>query len=192
MKPCLILGNGPSLNDLPTHDLQYLPSYGCNFIHVQPTYFICVDHDVMAKHPAQIIDRAAQADKCYLLAAHKAEGLAPALFALPNVQLVEKDTASFRAEQFITGRTATYVALKLAYYAGYDEIHLWGVDHNPEWTHFVESYPPGPIPPGYPRRMAMLDMEVHFQLAANVYARAGRTIINHSHPSKLDTIFRRA
>jgi hypothetical protein len=37
----------------------------------------------------------------------------------------------------------------------------------------------------------MAVMEWHYQLAANIYARAGREIINHSNPSRLDAIFRR-
>jgi hypothetical protein len=192
MKPCLILGNGPSLNDLPTHDLQFMPSYGSNFIHVQPTYYICIDQKLLTERPMEILARAQGAEIAYLLAEHKDIPAAAPLYALPNVQLVERDRGSFKAERYITGRNCTYVALKLAYYAGFDLIHLWGVDHDEAWTHFTPNYPPDPIPQGAPRRQVMRSMEDHYQLAANVYARAGRTILNHSHPSALDKIFRRA
>ena len=42
---------------------------------------------------------------------------------------------------------------------------------------------------GMPR---MLGMEWHYALAARVYKAAGRRIINHSNPSRLDAIFERA
>jgi hypothetical protein len=185
MKPCLILGNGPSLNDLPDDVFASMPSFGCNYIDRQPTYFICIDKYILTNHVEGIREHVVGAKIAYL------SGLlqnSSDLYRLSNVKLVNKDTQTFRVEEFMSGFTATYVALKIAYYAGFYEVHLWGVDHSPDWEHFKADYPmPGPV---HNKRREV--MENHYQLAANVYTRAGRQIINHSHPSKLDMIFMRA
>jgi hypothetical protein len=109
------------------------------------------------------------------------------LYDFSNVTLIEKDESAFRTEKFMSGFTSVYVALKCAYYLAYEEVHLYGVDHSPAWEHYKADYPTGRT-----TRARMAVMEWHYQLAANIYARAGREIINHSNPSRLDAIFRRA
>ena len=187
MKPCIILGNGPSLNDLPADVFASMPSFGCNYIDRQPTYYVCVDRDILTNHVEEIRPLVAGARIAYLsgLIFDEFKG---DIFDLPYVKLVYKDTESFKDEEFMSGMTAAYVALKMAYYAGFDCIHLWGVDMDPAWTHYKPDYHQGGVTNAQ-RRAVML---THYQLAANIYARAGRTIINHSHKSALDKIFRRA
>ena len=184
MKPCLILGNGPSFNEMPAGVLESMPSFGMNYCGFQPTFYVCIDDDILRNHVEEIYPIAAAAEISYLSGLH--EGTSK-LYELPYVRLVTKDTQSFRDEQYLSGFTATYVALKLAYYAGFGEVYLWGVDHSPDWKHYKGDYPAG-----HTTAARMRVMEAHYRLAANIYARAGRTIINHSHPSKLDSIFRRA
>ncbi|MCZ2122249.1 MAG: hypothetical protein LC108_08305, partial [Anaerolineales bacterium] len=82
----------------------------------------------------------------------------------------------------------TYVCLKLAYYMGFETVHLYGVDHSPDWSHYRADYPRGDM---LRRRARMAEMEYHYRLAQKVYNQAGKRIINHSHPSKLDAIFER-
>jgi len=102
--------------------------------------------------------------------------------------LLTKDTKAFKAERYFSGMTVVYVALKMAYYLGFETVHLWGVDFSKEWDHYRGDYPP----PTNPARDAlMVEMRWHYQLAADVYNRSGRRIINHSYPSKLDAIFER-
>ena len=102
--------------------------------------------------------------------------------------MVRKDTQVFSKERYFSGMIVTYVALKLAYYFGFETVHLWGVDHSPIWDHYRADYPPGDVA----RRAALMEeMEYHYALAAKVYNHAGRRIINHSHPSNLDAIFER-
>ena len=192
MKACLIIGNGPSANDVPVHDLASMPSYGMNFCKLQPMYYVCVDSRVLTEFPHLIRPLVEGAEIAYLSAKH-AGGTRPGhignLYDLPNVQLVWRDHGSFAAERYMSGMTATYVCLKLAYYAGFTEVHLWGVDHSEDWAHYREDYPQDQAAT---RRERMKLMEWHYQLCMNVYARAGRSIVNHSAPSKLDMIFRRA
>jgi hypothetical protein len=179
----IICGNGPSALEMPANPA--VPTFGMNYCPFQPTYYVCVDTDVLLSHWDDIYLLALGAEVAYLSGKHVGSSK---LYDLRNVELVYKDQQAFRAERFMSGLTAAYVALKLAYYAGFDEVHLWGIDHSPGWEHYRPDYP-APAP-DIEYRMAI--MREHFQLAAGVYARAGRRIINHSRPSKLDAIFERA
>lgn len=185
MKKCLILGNGESLNELPRGVLASLPSFGVNYAKYQPTFYVCVDHDVLTKQWRNVYSLAKHAEVAYL--AQKELGSSK-LYDLPNVELVTHDRDAFHLEHYFSGLTVVYVALKIAYYAGFDEVHLYGVDHSPDWKHFRPDYPAGDV---VNRERRMEEMVYHYQLAANVYNKAGKAIINHSRPSKLDAIFQR-
>lgn len=183
--PCLIFGNGPSLNRMPLNMLAEMQSFGMNYCPHQPTYYICVDTDVLTNHAEEIRPLVTGAKIAYLSGLHVG---VDSFYNCDNVQLVEKDKQSFKAEQFFTGFTAAYVALKIAYYMGFDQVHLYGIDHSADWAHYRPGYPSGA--PDRARRMRV--METHYMLASSVYARAGREIINHSNPSALDKIFQRS
>lgn len=185
LKECLILGNGKSLLDVPEFMLATYPSFGVNYCFYQPNFYVCVDHDILTAHWEEIYHFAKAADFAFLAA--KEKGISP-LYELPQVCLVTHDKSAFKAEHFFSGMTVTYVALKMAYYLGFETVHLWGVDHSPAWDHYRGDYPAGDIP----RRAALMaEMEYHYALAAKVYNSAGRRIINHSFPSNLDAIFER-
>lgn len=185
MKKCVILGNGPSLNEMPQELLLQMDSFGANYCPYQPTYYVCVDTDILLNHWIELYPRAAGAKKCFLSERHR--GSSP-LYTMPGVELVTHDKDAFVDEHFFTGLTVTYVALKCAFYMGYDRVDLWGVDHSPAWDHYRADYPNGDIEH---RAQRMQVMEYHYALAAKVYNQSGRQIINHSRPSKLDAIFPR-
>lgn len=185
LKECLILGNGKSLLELPESMLNTYPSFGVNYCLWQPNFYVCVDHDILTKHWFDIYDFVRNADFAFLPA--KDKGTSP-LYDLDNVCLVTNDRRTFKEERFFSGMTVTYVCLKLAYYMGFETVHLYGVDHSPTWDHYRKDYPPGDVD----RRAAlMVEMEYHYRLAQKVYNQAGRRIINHSQPSNLDAIFQR-
>jgi hypothetical protein len=178
------MGNGQSLNDIPESCFS-IPMFGVNYCPHYPMYYVCVDRDILTVHHAKIYDLAKRAKIAYL--AEKERGSSN-LYDLPNVQLITHDKEAFHLEHYFSGLTVTYVALKCAYYAGFEEVHLWGVDHSADWAHYKKDYPPGDLD----RRVwRMAEMEYHYRLAASVYNKAGRRIVNHSRPSKLDTIFQR-
>ena len=185
LKECLILGNGKSLLDVPEFMLSTYPSFGVNYCLHQPNFYVCVDHDILTNHWNEIYTFAKDADFAFLSA--KEKGTSP-LYELPQARLITKDKTAFREERFFSGMTVTYVALKLAYYFGFETVHLYGVDHSPTWDHYYPGYPSGNVD----RRAALMtEMEYHYRLAQKVYNQAGRRIINHSYPSKLDAIFER-
>lgn len=181
MKKCIILGNG--LSALSAEIDLVIPVFGMNYAPMQPDYYVCIDTDILLNHSEEIYPLAAGAKTTYLSSYHDKSSK---LYDLPNVRLVNKDMVSFKAEQFMSGFTCAYVALKCAYYMGFDEVHLWGIDHSPNWEHYRNDYPPTQT-----TIARMMVMEWHYKLAAQVYARAGRRIFNHSNPSRLDAIFQR-
>lgn len=185
MKKCIIMGNGPSLNEMPPDQFISMPSWGVNYCPHRCAYYVCVDHAILTRHHEKVYLLAKQAKFAYL--AQKEYG-SSSLYDLPNVRLVGKDVGKFHEEHYFSGLTVVYVALKMAYYAGFEEVHLWGVDHSPDWKHYRDDYPQGDVDR---RAWRMAEMEYHYALAQKVYNNAGRVIINHSHPSKLDAIFQR-
>jgi len=185
VKKCLILGNGESLNELPRGVLASLPSFGVNYAKYQPTYYVCVDHDVLTKQWRNVYSLAKHAEVAYL--AQKELGSSK-LYDLPNVELVTHDRDAFHLEHYFSGLTVVYVALKIAFYSDFDTVYLWGVDFNKEWSHFRPDYPAGDVAR---REYLMNEMFYHLELAANVYEAAGKRIVNYSHRSRLDEIFER-
>lgn len=185
MKQCVIMGNGPSLNEIPVSVLDQIPSFGVNYTPHQPTYFVCVDQTILLDHWKEIYDHAKNAKMAFLSA--KMRGSSE-LYDLTNVRLISIDTNAFKEEKYFSGMTVVYVCLKVAYYLGFEEVHLWGVDHSADWRHYRDDYPPGDTD----RRQWRMDwMEYHYRLAQKVYNQAGRRIVNYSHPSALDEIFER-
>lgn len=186
MKKCIIMGNGESLNEMPPALFASMPSFGVNYCPYFPDFYVCVDHEILTQHHARIYHLAERADIAYL--AQKEKG-SSSLYELPNVKLVTHDRDAFITEKYFSGVSVVYVALKIAYYAGYEEVHLWGVDHSPDWKHYSANYYEGAH--AIPSAAKMAGAEYHYAIAQRVYNKAGRVIINHSHPSKLDAIFPR-
>jgi len=188
-KIAVVMGNGKSLLDMPAHPHD---TFGTNYIKlagIQPTYYVCVDSRILLSDAEEIYETAKNAKIAFLSDRHGNENEnTKKLYALPNVQLVHKDKKEFAESVTMTGGTATYVALKMAFYLGYDTVYLYGVDHNVEWDHFSDSYPREA-----PRALGarMNNMLAHYKLANDVYKKHGRRIINFSKPSELDKIFDR-
>jgi hypothetical protein len=157
-----------------------------NYAGFQPDYYVCIDSDILTKNILEVSHVILNSKIAFISGLCEVEK--SVIGKLPNMQFVYKDTRSFNAEQYMSGFTAAYVALKMAYYMGYTEVHLYGIDHSLDWAHYKADYPKGAADRA--RRMGV--MEWHYQLAANVYARAGRRIINHSNNSALDKIFARS
>ncbi len=185
MKKVLIMGNGASLNDMPLDLLLQMDSFGVNYCKYQPTYYVCVDTTILTVYWKRVYPIAEAAHVAFLSLKHGGES---PLYELPHVQMVTHDKGAFLGEHYFSGLTVTYVALKMAFYLGYEEVHLYGVDHSADWSHYRPDYPPGDTDR---RAWRMAEMRWHYQHAMNVYKKAGKRIINHSHPSKLDEIFER-
>jgi hypothetical protein len=181
---CFILGNGPSLADVDLSRLEDEVTFGSNRIYLSgfiPNYYACVNPLVLAQFQDEI------------------DAMETVKF-LPNDPL---DT-SLREPMFSSpegpiweGHTVTYVLLQLAYYMGFDEVILLGVDHNygevlqpnmevvatgADEHHFSSSY----FSDGTRWHTPDLPMsEMAYSLAKFHYEKAGRKIINASGRTKL-------
>jgi len=198
----IIIGNGKSLESVPKEFLNVFPTFGINLINrlpYTPTYFVCVDSDVLKEYAREIYPVASEANYAFLLDRHYPEsrnfpGLAE-LYSLDNSRLIvfkqpfRKNSFNLRfpGEYWITGGTGSYVALKLAFTMGFSTILLVGMDHESEWRHFDDDYPKG-FPTDWVR---MLQQRYHLELANGYFQKAGKRIVNLSPKSDLDKIFER-
>ena len=185
----VIMGNGPSLKDIPKDFLTGYITFGMNFINrlpYAPTYYVCIDSEVLKYSPYEIFSVCKAAELAFL------SSYVPdtdnwhlrRLRALPNHVAVGENTFWFRTEIYMSGNTGVYVALKIAYEMGFQRVLLVGVDHTADFKHFCDDYPEAKAP-------NMNGMKFHIRLANQVYMDAHREIINLSPPSGLDVIFKR-
>jgi hypothetical protein len=191
-KTAVVLGNGKSLLSIPDGLLDTYESFGTNYIHlsgIQPTYFVCVDTIILTQHPTLIYNTVKNAKKTFLNNIHvnDANQHTRMLYKLPNVTLIGKDTDAFSECMYMSGYSAVYVALKMAYYEGFKRVLLYGVDHDRDWNHFATNYPPGVKTTELRRDIIWW----HLRYANEVYKKDGRQIINYSAPSDLDKFFER-
>lgn len=134
---CVIIGNGPSLNQMDLSFLKHEICFGTNKIFLgfndwgfHPSYYVAVNHLVLQQNHLEIA-----AIPCPKFISNR--GL-PYLSHNSDVVFLKtypspKERFSFQLEQGLTeGSTVTYAALQLAYYMGFQEVILIGVDH-----HFV-------------------------------------------------------
>ena len=180
----IVLGTGKSLNDFPRELLDKYPSYGSNYIGmagIQPTYYVCGDHRLLEDFDG-IGETARKAKIAYF---SPVNAKTDPIYSIPHV-LLTRDKDAFVKEKSLSGGTITYSLLKLAYYAGFDTVLLWGVDFDPTWEHFRDDYP---CPGNLDRKTDA--MMYHMRLAASVYKEAGKRIINFSRPSVLDEFIER-
>lgn len=150
---CIVVGNGPSLKDVPIAFLKKYPSFGTNRIYLRngftPTYYCSVNPLVIEQSAAEINAISCRAK---FIAADYAS-LIPGSYGLVSTgaQLFSFNPAAYIYE----GYTVTYVCMQLAFFMGFRTVLLVGVDHkfimngtpNAEtvWegndpNHFDESY----------------------------------------------------
>lgn len=128
---CLVIGNGPSLKNVPLDFLKKYPSFGSNRIYLlegfTPTYYVCVNPLVRQQFEKEILGLDCTkflgggdpipAPDIYSLRS----GIAP-LFSYSPMHWVYE------------GYTVTFVSLQLAYYMGFTTVLLVGVDHRYEFV----------------------------------------------------------
>jgi hypothetical protein len=130
---CVIVGNGPSLNDTNLDLLGETATFGLNRIYLlfertrfRPTYICCFNDTVLSQFHGDL----SQAGYPLFVNARAHEILPPS----ERVLLVpERFTPGFRTtplQGVWGGATVTFVALQLAYFMGFRRVVLVGVDHS--------------------------------------------------------------
>jgi hypothetical protein len=123
-----VIGNGPSLKEIPLEFLASYPSFGSNRIYLLPgfcpTYYVAVNPLVIEQSIAEI---AALNSHAKFIGAGLA-GKIPGALPLRSIPLRR---FSFAPESYVyEGYSVTFVALQLAYYMGFTKALLVGVDHS--------------------------------------------------------------
>jgi hypothetical protein len=186
---CTVIGNGPSLKDVPNTFLEKFCSFGTNRIYLkfQPTFFVCVNPLVYKQN---------EADISKLESVKMLRDDMPSVNSIP-IHSIGFPCFSYNPEKYVfEGWTVTYVCLQLAFYLGFKTVLLVGVDHKYEYTgdpndqkyceedpnHFDPSYFKGQLwnNPDLARSTKA------YQLARIAYDDADRTILNLTEGTELD------
>lgn len=201
---CFILGNGPSLNHMDLAKLRDEYTFGMNRIFLMfeelgfTTSFFVSMNDLVVE---QSVDDIRQLKIPKFVNWRARRWLQPqddlyylyATYAGPKF-------SRFATRRLWEGATVTYVSLQLAYYFGFSEVILIGVDHNfttkgaPNTTIISQGDDPNHFNPKYfgkGFRWQLPDLqtsEVAYAMARQAYEKAGRRVLDATVGGKL-TIF---
>ena len=145
--PCLIVGNGPSLNDIPNDFLEKYPSFGCNLIFkrpfFKPTYYTAVDRWVLDGHGAELLRELPETPVFVPspeLEDYSGNGVHHFRHKPGSCDLMERDLyPDYMTERGIAWRGVTHAMLQIAFFMGFDRFYLVGCDNTPDAKHFYEE-----------------------------------------------------
>jgi hypothetical protein len=195
-KRCFILGNGPSLAKMDLTPLKDEFTFGANRIYLlfnetdfRPTYYVSINELVLQQFADDI--KALPFPKFLNWSSRFLFGKRDDIFYLrikPN--LFDSFTKDI-TRPISSGGTVTFVALQLAYYMGFSEVILIGVDHNfvdkgtPNLTatrmadRDINHFHPNYFPKGYKWQFPdLVRSEIAYQLARHVFETSGRRIVD--------------
>lgn len=190
---CVIIGNGPSLQDTDMSLLRDEYTFGLNRIYLmfeelgfETTYHVTVNR--------YVVEQCADDFRMIRAPLFATKRNRPMLEGAPNTAFLNNIVGPWFSRDASRGvwegATVTYVAMQLAYYMGFSEVVLVGVDHRfavggdphqlvestgPDKSHFDPRY----FAKGFKWQLPDLDSsEVAYQLARKSFERAGRRIVD--------------
>jgi len=189
---CIVIGNGPSLNEVPDSFLDSHITFGTNRIYLRrvPDYYVCVNELVLEQYHNEI-----EALPCTKFVRERT-GFKDA----HDLHLIETPMFSFSPSVWLyDGCNVTFVALELAFFMGFTTVMLVGVDHRydyngqPNETLNMIGKDPNHFDPSYfmGAKWQAPDLEkseAAYKMAKEAYELNGRRIINMTHDSAL-TVF---
>ncbi len=138
---CFIIGNGPSLNKLDLKKLQHETTFGVNAIYTNyekmgfyPTYYVVEDVFVAEdrrdeinayKHSTKFFGNYLR----YCLTPDEATTLLDVIVNYREYKNFPHFSTN-ALKQVYVGGTVTYLCLQLAFYMGFSEVYLIGLDHS--------------------------------------------------------------
>jgi hypothetical protein len=193
LKTCIVIGNGPSLRDVSTEWLEKYPTLGSNRIYLKftPTYYVCVNPLVLAQYREDIESLITEK---YLSEWGKELVDCPAMF-LHSIPL---KVFSYSPLRYIyEGYTVTYVALQLAFWMGFEQVLMVGVDHKytfdgaPNQQGLLTGDDPNHFDPTYFKGAVwnnpdLKESEFSYNLALTAFQDNGRRILNLTPDTALD------
>lgn len=196
-KRCFVVANGPSIAKTDLELLRNEYSFGLNRIYLyfdkssfRPTYFVAVNELILEQFSHEInklkMPKFLNWNRRVLF-----NSADRSVLFLKSKMVFKDEFQKDIVQPLVVGGTVTFVALQIAYYMGFNEIVLVGLDHTynekgipsvtvtrteeKDLSHFHSEYFPKGIrwqPPDLVRS------ELDFSLALQNYNQAGRTIID--------------
>ena len=206
-----ILGNGPSLRQTDLSRLRNEFTFGMNRIYLlfpglgfHTTYFVSINDLVIEQFKDEII--AQPMPKFLAWRSHRHFPTESPITQLPTFLYTSYTGPGFSLDvrcRVWEGATVTNVALQLAFYMGFQQVILIGVDHNfaskgdANKTVISQGDDPNHFAPNYFGKGAKWQLpdlntsEIGYTLAREAYRKTGREIIDATVGGKL-TIFPKA
>jgi len=195
---CLIIGNGPSLRDVPQEFLNKYDTFGANRIYLRfvPTFYVAINPLVCEQFAGEIEKLECKAKFIRAEFADQISG------SIPLHSRKHPHFSRSPIEQGVHGGfTVTYVALQLAFAFGYRTALLAGVDHRyifegaPNEERVLEGDDPNHFDPAYFRGVRwnnpdLAHSETSYKMAKTVFEYDGRRLINLGPDSALDVLER--
>ncbi|MHC1771544.1 MAG: 6-hydroxymethylpterin diphosphokinase MptE-like protein [Flexilinea sp.] len=198
---CFIMGNGPSLKNTDLSKLKNEFTFGLNRIYLafpemgfETTYYLCVNDLVVEQTSSDI--RNLRMPRFVTTRAMKWLKPAENLFFLYSTYTGPTFAKDIRKRMW-EGATVTYMALQTAFYLGFQQVILIGVDHSfatkgkPNETVTSQGDDPNHFNPGYfgkGFRWQLPDLDTSersYTLARETYKAAGREVIDATIGGKL-------
>ena len=199
---CFIIGNGPSLNRMDLSLLEDIKKFGLNKIYLlfdrvdlNLSYHVAVNPFVISQAHKEIDHLECASFVSYLPSKEllKSSIHVNYIFTEGGARFFQEDITGLISE----GSTVTYVALQIAYYMGFQEVFLIGVDHNftcsgePNEEQHLKGKDPNHFDEGYFQGMDwhlpdLASSEMAYCLARYYYTRHGRKIYDATVGGKLD------
>lgn len=201
---CFVIGNGPSLRNTDMSKLRDEYTFGLNRIYLmfpelgfETSFFVSINDLVIEQSAADI----QQLKMPKFIAWHARQWLQPDdnMFFLHTTYTGPKFARDI-TRRLWEGATVTYVALQVAYYLGFSEVILIGVDHSfatkgkPNATVVSQGDDPNHFNPayfgkGFRWQLPDLDTsEVGYAMARRAFEKDGRRVLDATVGGKL-TIF---
>jgi hypothetical protein len=199
---CFIIGNGPSLNNMDLSLLNNYHTFGLNKIHLlldevglHLDYHVAVNPYVIQQSATEFQSLSCTSFLSYQAAKH-------VVTPSDNTYYIATSPKPYTFVEEITdsiceGYTVTYVAMQIAYYMGFENVFLIGVDHKftvngePNSLEFMEGEDMNHFSPEYfkNKEWHLPDLEaseLSYHMARFFYTRAGRNIFDATEEGLLD------
>lgn len=194
---CFIIANGPSLKETNVKSLKNEITFSMNRAYLlfddwgfTPTYHVCINELVLEQFSTDLEKLATT--KFYNWNRHKNFNTISNDLIFLNLDLNLKDYFSIDAsEKLCSGGTVTYACLQLAYYMGFKEVIIIGMDHsfkekgraNKLETRIQEVDESHCHPDYFPKGIKwqlpdLLRSEIAYQLARKTFERESKSIID--------------
>lgn len=204
---CFILGNGPSLKNMDLDLLKDEVTFGLNRIYLlfdqftfRPSYFVSVNDLVLSQFADEIAKLKMPKFINWNLRKYYAPGDNSINYVKMGFGLKDEFCTNLR-QPVSSGGTVTYVAMQIAYWMGFKEVILVGVDHSfadkgtPNKTEVRTSevdknhFHPDYFPKGVKWQLPdLLRSEIAYSLAKDAFENDNRKILDATAGGKL-TIF---